>query len=132
QAPTVTLGVSVSDEDPAAPGFQVKDGTTVRVRAAVTDDVQVRNVELLLDGEVVANDVSFPWDSFAVAPTFASRPGPITLQLRATDTGGNSALSAPFVFNLIPERVPPALVAVDPAEGAGVPEGREMIQLRFS
>ena len=66
QPPAVTISTS-ADLDPLTVGIQVQNGTTVRVNSNVTDDVQVRNVELLVDGVVVQNDVAFPFDLSAVA-----------------------------------------------------------------
>ena len=49
------------------PGIQVLEGTSIVIDADISDDVQVRNVELLVNDVVVANDVSFPFDLSAVA-----------------------------------------------------------------
>src|SRR5262249_20117133 len=69
QAPTVTIRSSLPDLDPITPGAQVQEGTTFVLNAAIADDVQVRNVELLLNGQVVRNDVSFPFDLSVALPT---------------------------------------------------------------
>jgi membrane-associated phospholipid phosphatase len=132
QAPGVTLSATAADIDPATGGLQVFSGTTIPVRADITDDVQVRNVELLLDSVVVANDVSFPFELAAVAPGFGTAAGSVTLQLRATDTGGNVTLSAPLVVGVTPEQVAPTLVSVTPANGDAVPEGLRTVRVRFS
>src|SRR5262249_46362976 len=66
--PTVSISTSAADVDLIHDGLQVLEGTTVPVRVNVSDDVQVRNVELLLNGQVIRNDVAFPFDFFAVAP----------------------------------------------------------------
>ena len=66
-APTVSIAVDGVDVDPTKPGIQVLEGRTVQIKPTVTDDVQVRNVELLVNGKVVANDV--------VLPVRAVRPG---------------------------------------------------------
>jgi hypothetical protein len=61
QPPTATVTVSPSvDQDPSTPGIQVLEGSTIPIQAQVSDDVQVRNVELLVDGQVVQNVVSLP------------------------------------------------------------------------
>ena len=50
-----------------------------------------------MDGQVVRNDVSFPFeDFFARAPKLFEDP--VTVQVRATDTGGNITLSEPFLL----------------------------------
>jgi hypothetical protein len=132
QPPTVLISTSVADVDPATDGIQVLEGTSIPVQAAVTDDVQVRNVELLVDGTVVRNDVSFPFDFFALAPSIAGGAGSITLQVRATDTGGNVALSNLLTIDLVPDTFPPQLVSIDPADGAVRFEGHRTVRIQFS
>jgi len=66
-APTMEISSGIADVDPNTPGVQVTEGSSIPVFADVTDDVQVRNVELLVDGEVVSNAVSFPFELAAIA-----------------------------------------------------------------
>ena len=70
-APTATLSVPDADVDPGRPGIQVQEGSTITVLAELSDDVQVRDVELLLDGRVLASEAAFPWDFAAVMPLLA-------------------------------------------------------------
>ena len=79
--------------DAATAGIQVIEGRSVRVLPTVSDDVQIRSLELLVNGTVVASDSSYPFELFASAPPFASGGASMTLQVRATDTGGNVTLS---------------------------------------
>jgi hypothetical protein len=111
QAPT-----PVSISGPA--GTQVIEGSTIPVQVTARDDVQVRNVELLVNGQVVANDVSAPFGFFATAPTLATQATQVILQARATDTGGNVALSSSLTYNLVPDGIPPELGLVNPPDGA--------------
>src|SRR5262249_49937850 len=48
RAPTVSISSPAADVDPDAPGVQVLEGSAIPVRVVVTDDVQVRSVELLV------------------------------------------------------------------------------------
>ena len=59
--PVVTLSSAIPDLDPGAPGVQITEGTSVSVKIAVTDDFQVRSVDLIVNGEIVGTDVSFPF-----------------------------------------------------------------------
>jgi hypothetical protein len=95
QPPTASIS------SPGTAGPQLVEGSTIPVQVTVSDDVQVRNVELLLNGQVVANDVSAPFEFFATAPTLASGATQVTLQVRATDTGGNVALSNTLTYSLV-------------------------------
>lgn len=118
QAPTVTITEEATDTNPVAPGIQVLEGRSFRVIANVSDDVQARNVELLVNNQVVTNDVSFPWDLVATAPAIAIGGMTLTVQVRATDTGGNVTLSAPLVFDVVPDTFPPVVVETSPIEAA--------------
>jgi hypothetical protein len=120
--PTATIAVPPGvDIDPGTPGIQVLEGSTIPVLATASDDVQVRNVELLVNGKVVQNAVSFPYNLSAALPTVAQNNGSstVTLQVRATDTGGNVGLSSPLTLTLIPESsIPPHLVQTNVADGS--------------
>ena len=129
QAPTVTISATPADVDPTTPGIQVRAGTTIPVLASVSDDVQVRSAELIANGHVLRDDVSFPYDFSAIVPGDATQ---FTLQVRATDTGGNEGLSNTLTFSVVPDTVAPEIVGIDPGPGASVPEGSVRVQVRFS
>jgi hypothetical protein len=112
--------------------MQIVEGTAVPIRVNVSDDVQVRNVELLVDGQVVRNDVSFPFDFSAIAVGSDPNAANITVQARATDTGGNSTLSAPLVLDLVPDTFAPTLTSVLPADGATRSRGSRYVRATFS
>ncbi|QLE56855.1 Ig-like domain-containing protein [Nostoc sp. TCL26-01] len=118
QAPNVTISTSAKDSDLTKNGIQVVEGTTIPILAKVTDDVQVRNVDLLVNGEVVENDGSFPWDLFAIAPKLTAQSNKVTLQVRATDTGGNTSLSNILTLDLIKDTFAPTVISTTPNEGA--------------
>lgn len=131
-APTATISTAVADTDPNTPGVQVVEGGSVPIRADINDDVQVRNVELLVNGQVVANDVSFPFDFSAVALSDDPTSPVLTVQVRATDTGGNVALSNLLTIDLVPDTFAPAVASVTPAEGGQVAQGHRAVRVRFS
>ncbi len=113
-APTVKISVAAGDADPGTPGIQVLAGGSVHVTPLVTDDVQIRNVELLVNGKVVSNDPSFPFDMFTQAPTLG---GSVQLQVRATDTGGNVGLSELVTLATVPDTFGPTIVSTSIADG---------------
>jgi hypothetical protein len=116
QPPTLSIATPGADEDPATPGIQVRAGRTVQVLADVADDVLVRNVELLVNNQVVEDDVSFPWGLVAAAP-IVSQPITLTIQARASDTGGNSTLSNLLSIDVIPDNSAPTLIDTTPDDG---------------
>jgi hypothetical protein len=83
-----TKGVPPTVTITQPPPAKVTEGQTVTIGATVSDDVQVRNVEVLLNGSVVTNSVSYPWNLSAQLPTIAANgSNQVTLQVEAIDTG---------------------------------------------
>ncbi len=119
QAPVVNISSAVADIDSETPGIQVIEGTTVVVAPAISDDVQVRNVELLVNGQIVRNDVSFPFDLSATVPVLPNgdSSASVTIEVRATDTGGNVTTSAPIILDVVPDTVAPTIAATNPNQG---------------
>ncbi|MCA9051296.1 MAG: Ig-like domain-containing protein, partial [Planctomycetaceae bacterium] len=131
-APTVTLTTDAVDVDSVTAGVQVQEGTVLHLDAEIIDDVQVRNVELLLNGEVIRSDSSFPFDLTLIAPTIAAAGDTITVQLRATDTGGNTGISAPLTLNLIPDSFAPSIDSTIPADGAVRGQHASTVRIQFT
>ncbi len=132
QPPQVNISSPVADVDPDTPGVQVIEGTSIPIFADVTDDVQTANVELLVDGEVVANDVSFPFELTALALGEVPAPTAIEVRAKANDTGGNSALSNILVFELVPDTIAPTIVGTSPGNGQALGGGLRAARVRFS
>jgi RHS repeat-associated protein len=132
QAPTVTMDVTFADVDPLTVGIQALEGSTVPVNVTVADDVQVRNVELLVNGQVVINDVSFPWDLSLIAPNIQDNRDSFTLQTRATDTGGNETLSPPVEIRLVPDTVAPTVIGTTPEDAGVRGKSQRTVEVRFS
>ncbi len=129
QPPAVSVRTLADDADPVAPGLQVLEGSLLHVLIDATDDVLVRGVEVLVNGQPVGSDTSFPYEALLTASASA---GPMTVQARATDTGGNVGLSNTLVVQVGSDTVAPTIVAIDPADGATVPEGLQQVTVRFS
>ncbi|NML45874.1 phosphatase PAP2 family protein [Ramlibacter sp. G-1-2-2] len=119
-APTVTISADAVDADPGTPGVQVLEGRSVRVLPQVTEDVQIRNLELLVNGQPVAADASYPYELFAQAPLIAAGGSSMTIQVRATDTGGNVGLSNILTLDVVPDTFPPQLGTVSLVEGSRI------------
>ena len=131
QPPTVTISTT-ADADPNTDGIQISEGDKVLIQATVLDDVQVRNAELLVNGEVVSNDASFPFDFSTVVPNITPEVSTFTVQVRATDTGGNVGVSEVITLNIIPDTIAPTIVNSEPANGGVSGVGRETVRIRFS
>ncbi|WP_413925129.1 Ig-like domain-containing protein [Candidatus Accumulibacter phosphatis] len=131
-APTVIASAEAADLDWTHPGIQVQEGSTIRIDLTVDDDTQVRSVELLLDGRVIASDVSFPWDRAVTLPAIGTGDGTATLQVRATDTGGNVGLSDLMPLHLSRDNTSPTLASSSLADGSRKGVGLRIVNLAFS
>ena len=126
-APSVVLRTLADDVDPAANGIQVAAGSLMHLLVDASDDVLVKNVELLVNGESVAADLSFPYETLLAA----AKTGALSLQARATDVGGNVALSNVLTIDVVADTFAPTLLAIDPPDDASRPEGLQEVTVRF-
>ena len=106
-APTVSLVTS-------KPSGVAEEGKLLRVTANAGDDVQVRNVEFYLDGQLVATDGNFPFEVLLTTPRASAAKNSMTVRARAFDTGGNFTWSDPVTLALGPDSTPPQLVRTRP------------------
>ncbi|MCB1094257.1 MAG: Ig-like domain-containing protein [Verrucomicrobiae bacterium] len=108
--PTIALTGSVN----LAAGA-VEEGKVLRLSAAVTDDVQVRSVDFIVDGVRLGTDGSFPFEFAILTPPRIPGKTSIAVQAVARDTSGKSSASPIFTLNLTPDATPPFVVATMPA-----------------
>ena len=107
--PTVMLSASF----PLNPA-QAEEGKLARLSAAVTDDVQVRNVEFYVDGERIATDGNFPFEVRFTTPMRSGGRGTFRVKARASDTGGNATWTDEFTVTLVPDATPPRILRTFP------------------
>ncbi len=96
----------------------VEEGKPIFLRAEVTDDVQVRNVEFYVDGAKAGTDGNYPFAWTAVAPEATAEKTNLTVRAKASDTGGNTAWSEEFTLALVKDATPPRVRLVTPPDGA--------------
>jgi len=132
QAPVVTATTPGADVDPASVGIQAREGSTLTLDVNVVDDRQIRNVEVLLDGRVVSNDVAYPWPGRLTLPKIDGIDDTVTIQVRAADTGGNVGLSAPITIQLVRDTVAPAIVSTNLPDGAVRGTAFRTVSIEFS
>jgi hypothetical protein len=130
--PTINLDTSNLTADPTLGGFDAVEGSLFSLNATVSDDVQVRNVELLVNGQVVTNNVSFPFDLSTYLPTIASAGSTVTVQISASDTGGNTASTNPITIHLQRDTTPPKIIQQNPPDGGTVGEQFRAVVINFS
>lgn len=107
--PTGALVISATNE--------VSAGGYVVVRAEVEDDVQVRNVEFFLNGELLSVDGNFPFEVVYRVPI--NRVGSrLVFSARVFDTGGNTTtITNVPSLTIVEDRLPPAVSIDSPASG---------------
>ncbi|MCA9156158.1 MAG: hypothetical protein KDA38_15305, partial [Planctomycetales bacterium] len=120
--PTVSIDLSAEDADADEPGIQIQEGTLLAIRPIVNDDVQVRGVQLLINDEVVASDVSFPFELATLLPTIEQaggvEAGEVVLSVRAADTGGNVGVSEDITIQLVPDTFAPSVTSTNIPDGS--------------
>jgi methionine-rich copper-binding protein CopC len=132
QAPTITLGAQHADQDPGTAGIQALEGSLIDLKIEVNDDQQVRNLELLVDGQVVSNDVAFPWAATVALPVRTSDKTTAVIQARVTDTGGNTTFSDALVIDLVADTFAPTIEESNVADGSRHGQSFRTVRLRFS
>lgn len=100
----------------------------VFVRAEVTEDVQVRDVEFYHDGTLVFTDGSYPFEYHFTAPQTGSS---FKLRAKATDTGGNLVWTEEFTVTLTGDVTAPRLVKLSPAENSVVSDAVRSVTVLF-
>ena len=130
--PIASIDTTGLDTDTSTPGIQVVEGTVLPIKALVSDDVQVRDVALLVNGQVVQDAVSFPFNLSATIPTLAAGSTTLTIQIRATDTGGDVTTTNPITLNLVPDTTPPSIASTLPGDGETQFTDFHNMRVRFS
>jgi VCBS repeat-containing protein len=116
-APTLSFETNLVDGDPLTPGIQAvaREASRAEFDLTVSDDVGIRSVELLMNGRIVAADLSVPLSLSTVLPTIAGNGGDtVSLAVRATDTGGNVTTSEAITVTLTSDTTPFNLINVTP------------------
>lgn len=113
QNPTIALSSNIP-LNPTTRTGSAESGKLLRLSAAVTDDVQVRNVEFYIDGVLASVDGNYPFEHRFVTPKVSLAKPSFRVRAKATDTGGNSAWSPEFTITLVPDTTPPVVTKVAP------------------
>ena len=102
------------------------------LQVTATDNIHPRNVELLVNGKVVQNAVTYPFDLSVALPTIAQNGSDlVTIQVLAYDTGGNVGSSGVFTVELVEDGTP-ALLASNLADGSRQPQNLGPVAFKFS
>lgn len=128
-APAVTFNPAPLDLDPQTPGTQVSKGATLEFTPHIQDDFQLDRTELLVNGESV--DVNRSYPATFRYPVLGSTQGWIitnlVVQFRATDRSGNVTLSPPTTLELTPDTQGPVLTTALPENGGATFTGQPLV-----
>ncbi|MCC7373741.1 MAG: Ig-like domain-containing protein [Verrucomicrobiales bacterium] len=117
--PYDALGIAPNIRFPAGFGTNgLEEGKLAAVTALATDDVQVRQVEFYLDGQLIETDGAFPFEFRFLAPLRTPTNSLFTLRARAVDTGGNATWSEELKVSLLLDRTRPTVRDFSPFAGA--------------
>ncbi len=114
------------------PSAGIEEGKLAWFRAAVRDDVQVRNVDFYVDGVRVMSDSSYPFELAMTAPAHATNSS-FVVKARAWDSGGNAADSTELKVVVLPDTTAPTIVTRDPGTNGAVVAGAAVtVRVTFS
>lgn len=111
--PTIGLQSNFSLDHGAHTGL-AEEGKIMRVSGAVTDNVQVRNVEFYINGTRVLVDGNFPFEHRFITPAITETQTSFLVKAKATDTGGNVTWTEEYTITLSPDATPPQVTGVVP------------------
>lgn len=115
--PTISLSSNFALNTTTQTGI-AEEGKLMRLSASVTDDVQVRNVEFYVDGQLLITDGNYPFEHRFAIPAISAGSPNFKVKAKATDTGGNVAWSDEFTITLVPDATPPQVLSVSPGNNA--------------
>ncbi len=110
---TVAPTIALSADRPLT--GTIEEGKAYRLSAMVNDDVAVRSVTFLIDGQPALTDGTFPFEFRGLAPALAPTKNTFTIAARAVDTGGNTTATATFTLMLTPDTTGPTLLSINPS-----------------
>lgn len=132
-APSIDLDLQRLDEDPGKQGIQIQQGTNLTLRPQIAESNSLQTVELILNGQPVAVDRTFPYSFNLNLPPISPEGGNLaTLKVRAVDNSGNTGESATLTLELTPDVTPPRLLGSTIKSGDRVQQFLNSIKLSFS
>lgn len=107
QPPTIQLQTNF-------PQNKSEEGKLFVLTANVADDVQVRNVEFYVDGQLIETDGNFPFELRMLTPLLTAGKSTFTIQAIASDTGGNRTSTLVQTIQIVPDATPPKVGPTPP------------------
>ncbi len=115
---TITISTSTVDLDSNTAGIQVLEGSDISL---LVDDIrknfQVRETELIVNGQVVSRDDSLVSSLSVITPVITPNKSTVAIQVRTTDINGAVNISNQLTLNLVADRSAPIVLETSPIEG---------------
>ena len=96
-----------------------EEGSTFVLRAVVSDDIQVKNVDFWINDELIKVDGGYPF-SLAYKVPLLTEATEFSAQIIARDTGGNEVRSETLTFFISEDATPPVVAAIYPSDDSVV------------
>ena len=106
-----TVGIVLPEDDRT-----IVEGAEVSVSVDASDDVQLKNVEILVGGVVVDTLTEAPFETRVTLPTGVDT---VDIGANANDVAGNTSGATPITVNLLDDQ-PPEVQITSPSDGQGV------------
>lgn len=126
---TAPTNVTLRTDAPFDPPTNVIEGTRLQLVGNADDDVQVARIEFYANGERIATDRSYPFDTDVRVPEFGTT---FTLFARAIDTAGNSSDSAPLVINPLEDTQAPDVTLLSPLDGESFDSAAQLVPIQLT
>lgn len=104
---------------------EIIEGKQVIIGGEVSDDVSIKRVELVLDGEVIESRFTWPYSFAFNLPSLAVVDNPLTVVLRAYDSQTQFSDSSPIDIKVI-SNMAPVVSLIEPDESISYIEGQKV------
>ena len=106
-------------------GTEAIEGAIIALRANVTDDVQMRNVEFFANGQRIATDGDFPFEVGYRVPQVET--GRVEFTAIARDTAGNATDLGLLQLDIVEDTEPPMVELLTDLANATITDGNDII-----
>jgi len=108
-------------------------GADLQVSLNALDDVGIRSVELEMDGQIIRQFDSVPFDAGVPMAAKASGKSNVVLRARAVNLAGLATWSTPLSLPLVDDATAPQLVSTEPVPGTQIAPGSiDQIRIAFA
>jgi hypothetical protein len=130
--PRIRLASSAIDMDPATPGIQVTELTTIPLDTHLRAFAIFTSAELIVNGEVAQTHAFLPPRYDFSVPVFDPQSPSVNIEIRATNHKGLSFSSDILTFDIVNDTTPPTIESISPANEERVATELDAAVIQFS